>query len=214
MIIDCISDLHGHRPMLEGGDLLIIAGDMTASNIIKAWDNFFCWLVDVPYDQIIYIGGNHDGVLEESISSEEGRKLSQTTRRSRTGEYLCDNGYEYKGIKIWGSPYTPTYGNWSFMEERGEAIKKHWDLIPDDTQIVITHGPPHRILDQVDGENAGCEELAERIKKLTNLKYHVFGHVHEAFGVYNRKGVTYLNCSYVNERYEPVNYPLRIVWES
>lgn len=29
MIIDCIADLHSHYPKLDGGDLLIVAGDLT-----------------------------------------------------------------------------------------------------------------------------------------------------------------------------------------
>ena len=74
--------------------------------------------------------------------------------------YLCDSGLEFEGLKIWGSPYTPTFGKWNFMRNRGDEIKKHWDLIPSDVDILVTHGPPYGIFDEtIDGIHAGCEDL-------------------------------------------------------
>jgi Icc-related predicted phosphoesterase len=87
-------------------------------------------------------------------------------------------------------------------------IKKHWDLIPLNTDILITHGPPKGILDQVNNEqNVGCRDLLEKIKTL-NLKIHVFGHIHEAYGTTKSQGIRFINASVMNDQYELVNRPI------
>ena len=213
MIIDCVSDLHGFYPVLEGGDLLIVAGDLTATDTPAEYVKFYSWLHKQPYRHYIFIAGNHDGLIEAGEALTDC--LANTT-------YLCDSGTEFEGLKIWGSPYTPTFSNWHFMEERGEAIKKHWDLIPDDIDILITHGPPQGILDEVfsycDFENVGCDDLLEAVGRV-KPKLHVFGHIHEGYGMY-RPNLGFVDCpgypifvnaSHVNEHYEPVNKPIRVI---
>src|ERR1043166_6675558 len=160
MIVDCISDLHGSYPKLCGGDLLIVAGDLTAQNLKEQYFEFFAWLDKQEYERIIVVAGNHDGLFlrREYINS----FLSGTSRI----DYLCDSGAQVEDFKVWGSPWTPTFYNWYFMRDRGEEIKAKWDLIPDDTDILVTHGPPMGIQDEVkysskanNGRLAGCEEL-------------------------------------------------------
>ena len=210
MIIDCVSDLHGAMPILQGGDLLIIAGDLTARDMFGEYLRFLSWMHNQKYKHYIFIAGNHDGLIEKNevlVTS-----LANTT-------YLCDSGTEYEGFKIWGSPWTPTFYDWHFMKDRGEPIKKMWDLIPDDTEILITHGPPFGIQDQVkysskaqEGKFAGCEELRNAIdRRLKKLKLHVFGHVHEGYGKVIVNGVHHVNASIMDEEYRPVNKPIRIV---
>jgi len=100
------------------------------------------------------------------------------------------------------------------MKDRGEDIKKMWDLIPDDTEILITHGPPFGIQDQVESREkfVGCEELRNAIdNRLKKLKLHVFGHVHKGYGKVEVCGVIHVNASIMNEDYEPVNKPIRII---
>lgn len=211
MIVDCISDLHGCKPVLQGGDLLIVAGDLTARDTVTEHLGFSGWLCKQPYDKIVLIAGNHDGKMNDWKPFDQDN-LS----------YLQDSGTEYKGIKIWGSPWTPTFYDWHFMKDRGEPIKKMWDLIPDDTEILITHGPPFGIQDQVkysskaqEGKFAGCEELRNAIDhRLKKLKLHVFGHVHEGYGKVIVSGVTHVNASIMDEEYHPVNKPIRIIYEN
>jgi hypothetical protein len=54
--------------------------------------------------------------------------------------YLNDSGVEIDGLKFWGSPVQPYFHNWAF-NRIGDDICKHWELIPLDTDILITHGP-------------------------------------------------------------------------
>lgn len=209
MKIDCISDLHGHLPRLYGGDLLIVAGDLTARDSNAEHLDFLVWLSHLQekgkYKKIVYIAGNHDGTLEE-----HGNML---TNRDHNIEYLCDSGTEFEGLKIWGSPWTPTFGNWHFMKDRGAPIKEKWDLIPQDTDILVTHGPPWGIQDKVERGNVGCEELLKAIKRV-KPKINVFGHIHEDYGstIFDtgEQEVLCINCSIMNEEYEPVNPPTTV----
>lgn len=205
MDITAISDLHGYMPKLPGGDLLIVAGDLTASNDTDEYLIFNDqWLAKegAKYQKIVWIAGNHDGALE-------GGLFFSTVENA---VYLCDSGTEFEGVKIWGSPYTPTFYNWYFMGNRGTDIKKHWDLIPPSTDILVTHGPSYGILDtNSEGKHCGCEDLLNRVQTV-KPKLHIFGHIHEAYGTYQMvNGPKCINASYVNEHYNPVNKPIRIV---
>ncbi len=220
--ITCISDLHGFKPKLPGGDLLIVAGDLTARDTIKEYLVFNEWLSAQDYDRKIVIAGNHDGLCETGtpIDTGYGQRPYTVPVLANKAIYLCDTGCEYKGLNIWGSPWTPTFFNWHFMKDRGEPIKKMWDLIPDDTDILITHGPPFGILDQVEfsskaiqGKFAGCEELRLAIERI-QPRLHVFGHVHEGYGQMMLKctprDITCINACIMDADYRPVNKPINI----
>lgn len=204
MLIDCISDLHGFFPSLPGGDLLLICGDLTARDRFEEYHQFNEWLLTLPYRAIVVIAGNHDGLIEKGIAA--------IGRDPKKIFYLCDSGIGFEGLKIWGSPYTPTFMRWHFMRNRGQEIKKHWDLIPADTDILITHGPPHEILDETEeGDKAGCEDLRDAVLNKIKPKIHCFGHIHEQGGkIKEIGGVKFVNCSYVNERYRPVFSSIRL----
>ena len=206
MIIDCISDPHGHKPELEGGDLLIVAGDLTARDSKEEMLFFLEWIQGLNYRKIVFIAGNHDGWMQKN------QKIWTLKTEDSDIIYLCDSGAEFEGLKIWGSPWTPTYGCWYFMKNRGDEIKSAWDLIPDDIDILVTHGPPYGILDKnIDGEHCGCEELREAAFRLSP-KLHVFGHIHECGGkTLNTVLTQYVNASIMNEKYWPVNKPIRII---
>lgn len=209
--ITAISDLHGFYPELPGGDLLIIAGDLTARDTVEQNASFFIWLNEQQYRKKILIAGNHDGFIEKNPGWEIGLL--------RNFDYLQDSGLEFEGLKIWGSPWTPTFLNWHFMKDRGPDIKAMWDLIPNDIDILITHGPPYGILDKVkipskalpDGY-AGCKDLREAVERI-QPKVHIFGHIHEGYGQCLLKGqmgdpnTECYNVSIMNENYDPVNKP-------
>jgi len=209
MIIDCISDLNGYKPSLQGGDLLIVAGDLTARDTVEENASFLIWLNEQPYIKKILIAGNHDGFIEKNRGWEIGLL--------RNFDYLQDSGLEFEGLKIWGSPWTPTFYNWHFMKDRGEPIKEKWDLIPEDVDILITHGPPYGILDHVEisskgdsSRRAGCMDLMNRIPALKKLKLHVFGHIHEGYGQESIRDTTFVNASIMDGSYNPINKPIRI----
>jgi Icc-related predicted phosphoesterase len=222
MIIDCISDLHGHYPKLEGGDLLIVAGDLTRADTIYEHADFLGWLNLQEYKKKVFIAGNHDNNVDNSF--EWGDSIG----------YLRDSGTEFEGLKIWGSPWTARFAGMNpkcmafttdALDEMDaeEELQKKWDLIPEDTHILVTHCPPFAYMDEVkdytSGKiiNVGSFGLQHAIlNRLPNLRLHVFGHIHEGHGMNHVFGasdnhVTLVNASYVNEYYKPVNKPIRII---
>ena len=96
------------------------------------------------------------------------------------------------------------------MKDRGNPITEVWNKIPDDTDILITHGPPMYVLDKtVRGEHVGCYDLASKVSRL-DLKLHVFGHIHLMHGTEHINGTTFVNASTCDEQYQPVNKPIVI----
>jgi Icc-related predicted phosphoesterase len=240
MIIDCLSDIHGFYPKLEGGDLLIIAGDLTARHTDKEWHEFATWMDRQDYKKIIFIAGNHDTMIErwDKEQDAEGYKGPVSDANDRI-EYLCDSGTEFEALKIWGSPWSLTFPGMNpeckaFTVDTEEELGEKWALIPDDIDILITHSPPFAVLDLAkksmhperksiiddypNGEyiHVGSTSLDKKIGKMNKYpKLHVFGHIHESYGQIevNYKGASYkmINASHVNERYQPVNKPIRII---
>lgn len=201
MKIICISDTHNkhHKLTLPPCDILIHAGDFSGKGKKEEINAFLDWFASekVPGTFKIFIAGNHDFGME----SEE--RFSHEKKAKELGLiYLNDSAVEINGIKIWGSPITPWFHDWAFNRQRGEEIRKHWELIPSDTDILITHGPPFGILDKTwRGQSVGCEELTKIIldeKKLHKLKLHVFGHIHEDKGIKKINNIHFVNASSVN----------------
>lgn len=218
MIIDCIGCLHGHFPTLEGGDLLIVTGDLTAKHTEKEHFRFNEWIENQKYKKVIVIAGNHDTWIEDNEC------LGTADYDGQIVEYLCNSGTEFEGLKIWGSPASlwfkginPKCNAFTGSEK---DLSKKWALIPDDTDILITHSPPYGILDGIPNEydgsifHVGSKSLALEIGKRENVpKLWVWSHIHEAYGkdLADRvKDCKMMNCSHVNEHYQPVNKPIRI----
>lgn len=209
MIIDCISDLHGFYPELEGGDILLVSGDLTAHDLHRQYIPFMDWIKRQDYKHKVYIAGNHDGCLEDgwSIPTSDGVI------------YLRDNCCEIQGLKIWGSPWTPRFCDWHFMKaDTPNGLGQVYKEIPNDIDILMTHGPPKGILDRtwVDSKSAGSKELLKAINRI-RPKLHVFGHIHEGYGQkvvgYGQKvadNTTFVNCSHVDFYYEPKNKAIRV----
>ena len=120
---------------------------------------------------------------------------------------------ELEGLKFWGSPWTPVFFNWAFNLERGDAIAERWGRIPDDTDVLITHGPPAGILDKIISPTGiicpGCDDLAERVAGLS-LKLHIFGHIHEGYGQEQIGDCLHVNASTCNDSFKPLNPPIVI----
>jgi len=221
MKITCTADLHGNVPETIGGDLLIIAGDITARDTHGEYDNFRQWLRCQDYTMKIVIGGNHDNgfVVTEC--------LDMTRVYCDGATYLCDEGIEFQGVKIWGTPWSPWFHGVNprckaFMDKENK-IKKKFDMIPEGTDILISHCPPFGILDSVSDWHTGevkcvgSASLLERIG-IVKPKLCVFGHIHEHGGkqmLYKHIGPNTLciNASYVDERYRVSNEPINIEME-
>jgi Icc-related predicted phosphoesterase len=220
MIIDCISDLHGYCPKLDGGDLLIVAGDLTASDKPAQYNAFASWLMNQQYHKKIVISGNHDNYLVGLYADEPICKHF---------DYLCDSGTEFDGLKIWGSPWTRSFEGMNpackaFTLDTEEELAEKWALIPDDIDILVTHSPPSNVLDEVGRftksgiiqVNVGSSSLGYKLCTI-QPKLHVFGHVHEhgekteKVPMNSEDTLICVNASHVNEHYKPVNPPIRVI---
>jgi len=192
-----------NKVSLPDGDLLIHSGDATSVGQIIDIVKFNQELggIKTKYKHgIIFIPGNHDFLFERN---------QQLARDIMTNaKVLIDESVEIEGIKIYGSPWQPEFNNWAFNLPRGEALKQRWSTIPDDTNILVTHGPPYGILDKCpDGSLVGCEELYKRVFELKQLKLHQFGHIHHAWGTKQIDNITFINASICTENYKPTNKP-------
>jgi Icc-related predicted phosphoesterase len=113
-----------------------------------------------------------------------------------------------EGLNIWGSPVQPWFYDWAFNRKRGSEIKKHWDMIPNNTDILITHGPAYGVLDKtIRGEPVGCEELRKRISVI-NPRISICGHIHEAYGQEFIAQTKFINASVLDVHYQLVNAPI------
>jgi Icc-related predicted phosphoesterase len=165
------------------------------------------WYADQDYSTIILVPGNHDFGFEKNperyAKACEDRKII----------LLNDSGCTVEGIKIWGAAVQPWFHSWAFNRARTQKeatathpwIKPHWDLIPEDTEVLVTHGPPHMILDDANARgyanHVGCEELSKRLLHLPTVKLHVFGHIHEGAGYKYADGRTYVNAASLDGMY-------------
>ncbi|MFK8081463.1 MAG: metallophosphatase domain-containing protein [Granulosicoccus sp.] len=210
MRLVCISDTHGDHEGLElpAGDVLIHAGDLSAHGSRDETLAFMKWLGSRGFNDTLCIAGNHDTFME--ADPEMARQFAE----DHGVLLLSDSGCQLDGRQFWGSPITPRFCNWSFMRDPGEPIEAHWRLIPDDTDVLITHGPPYGIMDQVkrpDGqlERTGCPSLLERVQSISPVT-HIFGHIHEGRGSFSQNGVTYFNVCTMNEHYQRTYEPVVI----
>ena len=211
MKITCISDTHNqhtHIPpdWLEGGDVLVHAGDISGRGSLREVEEFLAWFNELPYTHKIMIAGNHDFWFEKMSTFAVNEMLQE---KYPNIIYLNDSGVEIDGVKFWGSPVQPWFYDWAF-NRMGTDICKHWDMIPLDTDVLITHGPMKGFLDMtVRGVSTGCPYLLEKSAEMTNLKLFVCGHIHEAYGKFEfPDGGVFVNASTLNFNYKVQNKPI------
>ncbi len=211
MRIVCISDTHNCNEQIAvpDGDLLIHSGDATVNGTDQEIIEFIHWFSNLPHKRKIFVAGNHDWLCE--IDNRYARLLLADSKII----YLQDSAVEIDGLKIYGSPWQPRFFDWAFNLMRGAELAEKWKLIPNDIEVLITHGPPHGILDQVPRqwgiEHTGCEELRKRVEEIATfgrLKLHIFGHIHCGYGTHEQLGVKFVNASTCDEQYNPTQPPI------
>ena len=184
-----ISDTHGYHDLLKvpsGIDMVIHSGD--CSNPRDPYNNesevrqFIDWYKELPIKHKIYVAGNHDSSIEKKL----------VTKEDFEGDgiwYLENSWINIEGLRIFGSPYTPNFGNWSFMKDRNKLERMWKDAIHVDTDIVITHGPPKGILDKSENRDGLMECCGDKslLNKILEIQpaYHLFGHIHNCSGIVN-----------------------------
>jgi len=189
MDITFISDTHGlHRRLkLKPGTVLIHTGDVTEYGSEDEVVEFLSWFSRQPFDYKVFIAGNHDLFLEDCTPAKRRKTIPSDII------YLQNSGIEIAGLKVWGSPVTPYFLGMAFNARQGLEIKRVWNKIPSDTDILITHGPPAGILDN----GIGDEGLLLKVNKIQPL-VHCFGHAHGQNGVETNNETTFINASIVN----------------
>ncbi|MBL8636462.1 MAG: metallophosphatase domain-containing protein [Myxococcales bacterium] len=201
MRIVCISDTHGQHGQLRipDGDILVCTGDFTKRGRPGEVRDFNEWLATQPHQYKVIIAGNHDFLFEQQ---QDARTLLSCAI------YLQDEACVLQGLKIYGSPWQPRFFNWAFNADRGEPLRQIWSRIPIGIDVLLTHGPPHGILDvTARGQVVGCEELSAALRRV-RPRLHVFGHIHESYGQLIRDGTHYVNASSCNLQYVPIHPPI------
>jgi len=197
MIILHISDTHNqHRQLhnLPAADVIIHSGDISFAGTSDEVLDFIEWFDSLNYQFKIFIAGNHDYVLEGKAPERIQRFLPKNCY------YLYNSGVTINSVKFWGIPFF-------FSPDETNSDTKTNELIPDDTDILITHRPPYGILDQSNSSRFGCSDL---LQAATNIRptYHLFGHIHDASGIEKHKQTTFANASVVDVNYRLLNDPI------
>lgn len=212
-----ISDTHLYlgRINIPKCDILVHAGDLTQcgnlSEIAIVGNQFKDIIESGDAEKIVFIGGNHDEMLEKNPY------MARDLMKGRNIYYLENQSLELDGIKFYGSPYTPEFFNWSFMYKRGAEAKKIWNKIPEDTDILVTHGMPYGIFDEIIPRklkydefdpHVGCKDLRNRIK-VVKPRIYCGGHLHLRGGqVMTEDGTMFINAAICDDSYIPNRRPI------
>lgn len=223
MKIISLSDTHGmhQRVTVPWGDVLIYCGDYTSHQSFQELQAFNDWMSELPHKHKLFVAGNHDLCFEKQPC------LAKETLSSCT--VLHNESVTIEEVTFYGSSIQPVFCNWAFNIP-DDKRKAYWDAMPDGIDVLITHCPPHGILDEVRSiywggtgeqvitENVGDKLLADRVKEI-EPKMHFFGHIHSARGVKDTFKSTdtglevstiFINCSVLDDRYDLKFEPITI----
>lgn len=216
--IVAMSDTHGFHKNLSipDGDVLIHTGDFSMRAKIRHVTEFAEWINSLPHKHKIVIAGNHDMACESM-----GAQWVEETFKPTI--YLDHDYHTIDGVVFFGSPYTiaiNTPSDWSYDYPRYSVRgKRLWKQVVDGPRmdVLITHGPPYGIRDRINeprfGEDphVGDKDLLDVVKK-HNPQVHVFGHIHEGYGLHRYEGVdtVFYNVSTCTEDYKATN-DIRII---
>ena len=235
-----ISDTHcAHRDIepLKGGDFLFHAGDLSYFGQPGEIEDFMDWFSQQPYRHKVFIAGNHDfgfepigeGRLcnEKGIFYFRGRELKKGLEKYyrdmayfRGIHYLNKEAIELDGVKIYGIPDQPEFCGWAFNYYNNVVAEDIFSRIPEDTNVLLTHGPAFGILDSpsvtslIGGDDRlGCKILLEHVQRV-KPKFHLFGHIHESHGKKKVGDTTHINAAFCSIPYsihnKPINFTLKL----
>jgi Icc-related predicted phosphoesterase len=202
MKLVCMSDLHCKTDMfIPSGDVLVVAGDITGQGEMVTFKRIIDSLAQTSHPHKILVAGNHDFCFENE-------------NRFYTRDYMAEAGITYlehsfvtiEDKVFFGSPYVPIMG-WAFGYDRySNAGRRRWECLPDNIDVLITHGPPSGIRDFYT-RSYGCPHLYQAVQRI-KPKFHIFGHIHDGYGITETEHTTFVNCSLMNEEYELTNKPI------
>ena len=211
-----ISDTHNYHKsvVVPPCDILIHAGDFSSRGYQSEVEAFGEWLRSL--DQCthkICIAGNHDRSFEDTPTQAQEWLYGHAEPGLCNVHYLQDSevtlSIDGQDVRIWGTPHQPWFMSWAFNLKTPEELKAKWDLIPKGIDVLVSHGPPYKILDKTSyGQtHVGCRELKKAVQRVKPL-LHCFGHIHEGHGVMEWNGTMFANASSCTVKYHPINTPL------
>ena len=212
-----ISDTHGFHSKVEvpEGDVLIHCGDFCNVGTREETYRFANWMSKQPHETKIAVPGNHDVWCMKRLDNAKNLFSGEGIR------LLVEEGMELaNGKTIWGVPWTPDFHPevWGFNYcQSGRTGQEIWDAVPNDADILISHGPPKGIRDHIEPwGHIGCPILAEKVKRNLTSELLMFGHCHSGYGTHEydsggAKPKQIINAAICTEKYEPTNAP--IVWD-
>ncbi|XP_022111968.1 metallophosphoesterase MPPED2-like isoform X3 [Acanthaster planci] len=224
----CISDTFSrtsHMAKIPEGDILIHAGNFSNIGLPREVVAFNAFLGQLPHRHKVVIAGNHEVTFDRQLMTEQSSHvfMSFATALQEVKQedwkhipslltnctYLEDAEVNIMGFRIYGSPWQPEFCDWAFNLPRGQPLLDKWNLIPAGIDVLVTHGPPlgHGDL-TTSKERAGCVELLTTIQRRVKPKYHIFGHIHEGYGVTTDNKTTFINASICTVNYSPSNKPI------
>ena len=207
MKITFISDTHNKHDFLTSnkilgsGNVLVHAGDISSMGRPNEIMNFLEWFSNTDFEYKIFIAGNHD------FGFQQGFKIPKSFK-DKGVIYLQDSEVVIEGVKFYGSPWQPEFHNWAFNLPRGQELAEKWEMIPTDTNVLITHSPAMGMVDYTPQLiNVGCNDLFYRIMEV-RPQIHVCGHIHFSYGQKSFNGVDFINASVLDESYTYRNQPI------
>jgi Icc-related predicted phosphoesterase len=222
MRVTLVSDTHNkHKHVhnkglgdLPGGDLIIHAGDISSRGYRHEIVEFAKWYNQLEYKHKVFIAGNHDWGFQNNVD-EVMEHLAYYEGVTYLQDRMRTIRHEDSVINIYGTPWQPEFYNWAFnLPKNGPGLASKWESIPEDTDILVTHGPAFGILDTVERrrqDHLGCELLTERIA-VVKPKIHVCGHIHSGYGYYFNGETHFFNASALNEDYMYAQKPFTFDW--
>jgi Icc-related predicted phosphoesterase len=191
MRIVAVADTHLFErdlPPLPRGDVLVHAGDLCRRGDLEELERAAAWLRALPYRHKIVVAGNHDWAF--------ARQPAEARALLGPGVcYLEDRETSIDGLRFWGSPWQPAFGDWAFNLPRGAPLAEKWALIPAGIDVLVTHAPPEGQGDRTSmAGRLGCRDLRERVAAL-QPRLHLFGHIHEDGGAWEEKGTLFVNAT-------------------
>ena len=205
---------------VPSGDILVHCGDCLNRGDFKELPRFLNWFFGLDFPYKILIPGNHDFCFDNEYKHLSLKEVTKFNGAGQQVHLLIDQSIEIEGVKFYGSPWQGSLPFWACYRDK-KFRKLAWASIPNNLDFLITHVPPHGILDQAyswaDGcygkskkVNAGSKLLRTSVLKKTP-KYHVFGHIHEANGIHNQEGITFINAAVLDRNYKYKNPPIVII---
>ena len=210
-----LADTHGFNEKIAvpDGDILIHCGDATNEGTLPEVNCFANWFGGLPHKHKIFVAGNHDWLFQRQPY------IAKQICKDYGIMYLEDQGTTVEGLRIYGTPWTPNFMEWAFMLDEEEDLEDKFQHIPGGLDVLITHGPPYGILDEVRGDfkvrNCGSRALKDVVLK-QKPRVHAFGHIHLGYGQKQTADTHFINAAvwWTLDNVTPKNIPICVDLEA